>query len=415
MVIKNITYTVDPDTGLPVAGSGKPLTREYFNRNGRTLVPGQATNVDSSISILDVLQNVTFLKDIVVVKDEAFVPSTWAEYHTDTIPVPNPATVMTEPNRIKLGDKAMAYDAATGFLKNPVSSTAMNPAAAQVAVFLSVAEKAYLTNLLAAAKDLYVSAASYKFTPRGGTAADAINIGLASASSWTFGQGGNMVLSDIGATWGITVTDGDSTRIYVGPAATSGSTLPHGSGTGTYTATLTKTVLDDGEVEPATTGYAYLLSDGTTSVHVDIANVPADTGDSTILQTGALAGAGTDSAFTLSKIGTDSFTIVGEGVTYVATSANSNFASILGTVNAVAALTLNPDAVSETIGAAVAIPTENRESSVSAPVSGMSVAAPAEVKASVKTVAKTAAAPAKPAAKKQKGLSLADLDAANKG
>lgn len=380
MVIKNITYTTNPDTGIPVPGSGKPLTRAYFNKLGKTLMPGQATNVAATVSVTDVLTDLTFLRDLALLKDETFATAAWAGYHTH---VPLGGSAETSPNRLKLVDHVLAYDGT--YFKNPISGTASNPSAAQIQVFLSVAEKAYLTNLLAAAKDLYVPVAGFKFTPETGVAADSIYLGstgIGSFGDFTFAK-------SAGDVWSITVVDGPAdiiSRKYLGPTNAS----PVGAN---YTSTCT---IAEVVAEPVV-DYAFTFSDAT-NVLKTVAAVSA-----------ALNADGTEFTIApghlLRRVAVDEYELEIYGVVYTgATAVVGTYTHVIGDVTAVTQFAVNPDSVSEVIGAApVIVPTPQ---AVSEPE--IMVEAKAVEPAVVSTVADL------PKPKKAKGKSIADLEAANK-
>lgn len=257
MIIKNVT-------GLNAAAGGnddvvpaRSLTRRYFNKLGKTLQAGQATIVTSSISILDVISDLTFLKDAGVVTDAKFVPATWAGYE----------------KRVKVGNANLALvDNALINPVNPVisaqnpSGTPVNIAAGNIKVFLTTAERAFLTKILSQAGAAYVPGYELYYSSLGNAPTSYRVLGasktipVADDKFDTAYPGMDVELKYVVNTWTITATEGDIVNKFTRSA--------DASAIADYKGTVT--VVESGV--PGSEVYTVTLSNGTELVALTKAN-----------------------------------------------------------------------------------------------------------------------------------------------
>ena len=177
------------------------INRKYLSGSGSQLAPGQATSVNASVSILDVIEDPVFLKDLGILRDTQFTTSTWAGFSS----------------RVKVGDRVLAYG--NGILNNPVSKAVSEPGDPKIALFLTFAEKALLEGIASAADDVMIT--DYVIVQSGDGASDISvgnfsDIGEAGSEFLDF-DGDGSYLKTNGGVW--KYYDGARSELYVSEQA----------------------------------------------------------------------------------------------------------------------------------------------------------------------------------------------------
>lgn len=367
MVIKNIT-TGESDSSANGTAKWQLLNRAYLNKE---IAPGVATPLASCKSILDVLTDITFLKDIGVVKDVKFDIATKA---------PLDQAVGT----VKVGVRNLALTL-DGALVNPVINEPVNPNYPVIKVYATKAEIAFLTQVLAKLNDLYAADGAYKFTATGQASEFVCADAAAFAASYTLASGA--VLSKGATYWQIKV----GANTYTGEATVADGGDPAGD----YIKTIgTIAASGDGDIN-----WSFNAGEGVLKATVEDA---AATDDGYELAEGVI----------LKKVG-DDYVIISGGITYTQadtpTAVDGTYSYKIGTISTCAIQNAdNQVAASKTAAEAATGTLLSVPAAVEAPV--VAKAAAVEVKAEA-PVAKTVTK------RKAKGaeMSLADLDAQNAG